>query len=128
MKKIVMGIIVLTIALTWCSTEHNFMNVDNPNAKDDLKNTIWSWNLQKINTDNIIPDSLSWKRNDAKWYANKYYEDTLEDYVDAAKDWLSWTSQKLKWYYNSWVDQLNWIITESVNGLISGELNKIKVK
>ena len=104
------------------------MDVDNPDAKDDFKKVVWSWGLPKINADDIIPSNLSWKRNDAKWYANKYYKDSLEGYVDTAKDWLSWTSQKLKWYYNSWVDQLNWIITESVNWVISGELNKIKAK
>ena len=104
------------------------MDVDNSNAKNDLKNMIWSWNLPKIDTKNIVPDSLSWKRNEVKLYANKYYEDTLEGYVDVAKDWLSWAKENLKWYYNSWVDQLNWIITDSISWIISWELNKIKVK
>lgn len=129
MKKIlIMGIVFLTVALMWCSINHNFMDVDNSNAKDDLKNVIWSWNIPKINTDDIIPDSLSWKRNDAKWYANKYYEDNLHEYVDIAKDWISWAKENLKWYYNSWVDQLNWVITDSISWMISWELNKIKVK
>ena len=104
------------------------MDVDNSNAKEDLKNLIWSWNIPKVDKKNIIPDSLSWKRDSAKWYANKYYEDTLEGYVDIAKDWLSWAKENLKWYYNSWVDQLNWIITDSISWMISWELNKIKVK
>lgn len=129
MKKIIIiSIIFFTTTLMWCNVNHNFMDVDNSNAKDDLKNMIWSWNLPKIDTKNVVPDSLSWKRNDAKWYANKYYEDTLEGYVDIAKDWFSWAKENLKWYYNSWVDQLNWIITDSINWIISWELNKIKVK
>ena len=120
--------ISIVFILTWCGNNYNFMDVDNPNAKNDIKNVIWSWKIPRINADDIIPDSLSWKRNDAKWYANKYYEDTLEEYVDIAKDWLSWAKESLKWYYNSWVDQLNWIITDSVSWMISWELNKIKVK
>lgn len=116
------------ILLTWCEINHNFMDVDNTNAREDLQNIIWSWNIPKINTKDIIPDNLSWTLNNAKWYANKYYEDTIEWYVDIAKKWLSWTTQKLKWYYNEWVDQLNWVISEKVNQAISWELNKLKLK
>ena len=105
----------------------SFMDVNNPNAADDLKNLIWSWNIPKINTDEIVPDSLSWARNDAKWYANKYYEETLEEYVDKAKQWLSGAKETIKWYYNSWVDELNQVITDKVNWAISGELNKLKM-
>ena len=104
------------------------MDVDNPNAKEDLKYYIWSWNIPKISSDDIIPDSLSWVRKDAKWYANKYYDDTLEGYVDVAKQWLSWTVQELKWYYNSWVDHLHGVITDKVNEAISGEINKFKIQ
>lgn len=104
------------------------MDVENVNSKEDFQNLIWSWRIQKIDTKNIIPDSLSWKRNDAKWYANKYYDDTLQEYVNAAKSWLSWAKETMKWYYNSWVDQLNTAITDRVNETISWELNKFKIK
>jgi hypothetical protein len=103
------------------------MDVDNPNAKDDLKYYIWSWNIPKINGDNLVPDNLSWVRKDTIWYANEYYEDNLKEYVDVAKEWLSWAVQELKWYYNSWVDELNQVITDKVNWAISGELNKLKM-
>ena len=129
MKKITLFFVLLSVFLIWwCDTNHNFMDVDNPNAKKDLKDLIWSWDVPKIDTKNIVPDSLSWKRNDAKWYANKYYDDTLHEYVDIAKEWLSWAKQNLKWYYNSWVDELNEAITNKVNWAISWELNKFKIK
>lgn len=104
------------------------MDIDNPNAKDDLQNLIGDRNLKKIDTKSIVPDNLSWTLDNAKAYANKYYEESLEWYVDSAKQWLSWTTQKLKWYYNSWVDQLNNSITNKVNWTISWELNKLKLK
>ena len=104
------------------------MDVDNPNAKENLINLVWSWNIPKFNTDNIIPENLSWTWDAAKWYANRYYEDALEGYVNVAKDWLSWATQTLKWFYNEWVDQLNWVISDKVNWVISWELNKIKLK
>ena len=104
------------------------MDVDNPNAKEDLMNLIWTWNIPKINTENIIPDSLSWTREDVKWYANKYYEDSLEEYVDKAKEWLWWVKENLKWYYNEWVDELNKMVSDKVNSAVSGELNKFKIQ
>ena len=104
------------------------MDVDNPNARDDIQYLIWSWNLKNIDTKNIMTNNLSWAMGTAKEYANKYYDDTLQWYVDTAKQWLSWTTQKLKWYYNSWVDQLNNTITDKVNWTISWELNKLKLK
>lgn len=114
--------------MSWCSIGHNFMDVDNPNAKEDLKYYIWSWNIPKINTDGLIPDSLSWVWNDAKWYANQYIEDNLQEYIDVAKEWLSWAKESLKWYYNSWVDELNKMVNDKVSGVISWEFNKIKIK
>jgi len=104
------------------------MDVDNPNAREDLMDLIWTWNIPQIKTGSIIPDSLSWTRKDVKWYANKYYEDTLEEYVDKAKDWLSWAKETVKWYYNHSVDELNKMISDKVNWVISGELNKFKIK
>ena len=127
-KMIILGIFSVILVMAWCDMSHNFMDVDNPNAKEDLKYYIWSWNLPKINTDNIIPDSMSWVRKDAKWYANQYYEDNLEEYVDIAKEWLSWAKESLKWYYNEWVDELNRMVNDKVSGAISWELNKFKVK
>ena len=129
MKKILLLWAVISIALlTWCDKSHNFMDVDNPNAKEDLINFIWTWNIPKIRTWNIIPDNLSWTREDVKWYANKYYEDTLQDYVGVAKEWLSWVKEDLKWYYNDWVDELHQMISDKVNSAISWELNKFKIK
>ena len=129
MKKIgLLGALLLITFVTWCDIDHNFMDVDNPNAKDDLKYYIWSWNIPKINADNIIPDSLSWARKDAKWYTNKYYEDNLQEYVDVAKQWLSWVTETMKWYYNDWVDELNKMVNDKVSGAISWELNKFKIK
>jgi hypothetical protein len=129
MKKIVLLWIILSFAIiSWCDKSHNFMDVDNPNAKEDLKNFIWSWNIPQINTDEIIPDSLSWVRKDAKWYANKIYEENLEEYVDKAKVWLSWATQTLKWFYNDKVDEVNGVISDKVNWAISSELDKIKIK
>lgn len=104
------------------------MDVDNPNAKEELQNIIWTWNAPKVDTTNIVPDVLSWKRNDAKWYANKYYEDTLQEYVEIAKDGLSWARENVKWFYNDWVDNLNEMISDKVNWAISWELNKFKIK
>ena len=129
MKKLALfwGMLLITI-LTWCDLNHNFMDVDNPNAKEDLKYYIWSGNIPRINTEEFIPESLSWARKDAKWYANKYYEDTLEEYVNVAKDWLSWAKENLKWYYNNWVDELNKMVSDKVNWAISWELNKFKIK
>ena len=128
MKNLVfLGLFALVVLLTWCGS-HNFMDVDNSNAKEDLKNLIWSWNIPQINADDIIPDSLSGVWDTAKWYVNSYYEDTLHEYVDVAKEWISGAVQNLKWYYNSWVEELNWIITDKVNWVISEELDKIKIK
>ena len=104
------------------------MDIDNPDAKDDLKNLIWSWNIPNINANNLIPDSLSWTRNDARWYANKYYEDTLEEYVDIAKEWLSWVKENIKWFYNDSVDELWNTVTNEINTKIVEWLDKIKVK
>jgi hypothetical protein len=133
MKKLAfLWLISWVIIISWCSIGHNFMDVDNPNAKDDLKYYIWSGNFPKINTDNIIPDSLSWARNDAKWYASKYYEENLgeylDEYVDMAKEWLSWAKESLKWYYNDGVDELNKMVNDKVSGVISWEFNKFKIK
>ncbi len=129
MKKItLLCMLSILVILAWCKIGHNFMDVDNPDAKDDLKYYIWNWDIPQIKTKDIIPDSLSWARNDAKWYANQYYEDNLEEYVDVAKQWLSWAVQDLKWYYNDWVDELNKMVTDKVNGTISWELNKFKIK
>ena len=126
MKRfIVFGLFILVVCVAWCGIQHNFMDVDNTNAEDDLKYYIWNWNTSEINSG---IDGLSWARNSAKWYADKYYEDNLKWYVDSAKEWLSWTIKELKWYYNSGVDQLNWVITDKVNGAISWELNKFKIK
>jgi len=129
MKRIsLLWLIWIVAFMSWCSIEHNFMDVDNPNAKEDLKYYIWSGNIPKIKTEEIIPEGLSWARKDAKWYANKYYEDTLEEYVNVAKDWLSWAKENLKWYYNNWVDELNKMVSDKVNWAISWELNKFKIK
>lgn len=128
MGKIILLWLILLIILAWCDTNHNFMDVDNPNAKEDLKHYVSYWELPQINPDDIIPESLSWVREDAKWYANQYYDDVLGEYVDIAKQWLSWAKENLKWYYNSWVDELNKMIREKVNETISWELNKFKIK
>ena len=104
------------------------MDIDNPNAKEDLQHYVSDVKIPKINTDDVIRETLSWARNDAKWYINQYYDDTLHEYVDIAKQWLSWAVNDMKWYYNSWVDQLNEIISDKVNSAISGELNKFKIK
>lgn len=129
MKKLLFfSILIMPIITTWCDIDHNFMDVDNPNAKEDLKYYIWSWNIPDINIDELIPESLSWTRNDAKWQVNKIYGENLRWYVDIAKDWLSGAVQELKWYYNSWVDELNSIIIDKVSESISEELNKFKIK
>ena len=129
MKKILFcSMIFAMFILAWCDKSHNFMDVDNPNAKKDLINLIWTWYIPKINTDNIIPESLSWTRDTAKWYANKYYEDTFGEYVDKAKDGLSWAKETVKWFYNDSVDDLNQMISDKVNSTISWELNKFKIK
>ena len=129
MKKITfLWIILSIILLTWCDRSHNFMDVDNANAKEDLQNLIWSWNIPKINTNDIVPGSLSWKWNDAKWYAEKYYSGKVEWYVDKAKEWISWATETLKWFYNDSVDDLNGMISNKVNWAISWELNKFKIK
>ena len=108
MKKLLFfSILIMSIITTWCDIDHNFMDVDNPNAKEDLKYYIWSWNIPDINIDELIPESLSWTRNDAKWQVNKIYGENLRWYVDIAKDWLSGAVQELKWYYNSWRIKFN---------------------
>ena len=127
-KIVIFALLVFVSCLVWCDKTHNFMDVDNPNAKDDLKYYIWSWSGSKINGDDLVPDSLSWVRKDTKWYANEYYEDNLKEYVDVAKEWLSWAVQELKWYYNSWVDELKWVITNKTSEAISWEMNKFKIK
>ena len=128
MKKIaLLSILAMFIIVAWCDIDHNFMDVNNPNAKEDLKIFIWSWNFSEINVDELIPESLSWTRNDTKWQANEIYEKKLKWYVDVAKRWLSWAVQELKWYYN-WVDELNWVINEKVSWIISWELNKFKIR
>jgi hypothetical protein len=123
----VIWVVLFAFIASWCDKSHNFMDIDNPNAKKDLQHYVSDW-LPKINTDDLVPDSLSWTRNDARWYANKYYEDTLQEYVDVAKQWLSWAIQDVKWYYNSWIDELNKMVSDKVNSTISGELNKFKIK
>ena len=103
------------------------MDVDNPNAKEDLKYYIWSWSFYKINKEDIIPEGLSWSRDNVKWYVDQYYNDTVEEYVNQAKQWLSWAVQNLKDYYNNWVDQITNTINDKVTWAISGEMNKIKL-
>ncbi len=105
------------------------MDIDNPNAKEDFKALFWSWGTSgsSIIPKDIIPDSLSWSRENVKWYAGKYYDDTVWEYVDKAKDSLSWAVKSLKDYYNSWVDQITNTINDKVTWAISGELNKIKL-
>ena len=127
MKKIVL-LVLMVAFLSGCDTSHNFMDPDKPNVREDIKYYFSGSKLPKINTDNIIPDSLSWTLKEAKWYANKYYEDTLEEYVDIAKEWLSWARENLKWYYNEWVDELNKRVSDKVSWAISWELNKFKIK
>ena len=129
MKNLVIIVLfTLMTCLVWCDKSHNFMDVDNPDAKNDLKYYIWTWNIPEINTEDLVPDSLSWVWNDTKWYVNKVYENNLEWYVDIAKQWLSWAVQELKWYYNSWVDELKWVIIDKASWVISWELNKFKIK
>jgi hypothetical protein len=129
MKKLsIIALFLWLIFVAWCDQSHNFMDVDNPHAKEDLMNLIWTWNIPNINTDNIIPDSLSWTREDVKWFANKQMEGTLGEYVDKAKDGLSWAKETVKWFYNDSVDDLNQMISEKVNWVISWELNKFKIK
>ena len=128
MKKL--GFLVVLFAgifLAGCEESLKFMDVDNPDAAQDLKNLVQSGNLPKIDTDKIIPDALSWTRDNAKWYVNQYYEDSVEKYVDKAKDSLSWAKETLKWYYNSGVDELNQMISDKVNSAVSWELNKLKI-
>ena len=103
------------------------MDVDNPNAKEDFKALFGSWKNSNIVPKDIIPESLSWSWENVKWYAGKYYNDTMGDYVDKAKDSLSWVVKNLKDYYNSWVDQITNTISDKVTWAISGELNKIKL-
>jgi hypothetical protein len=102
------------------------MDVDNPNPKWDFEYYFWSWKIPEV--DGLIPQNLSWARKDAKWYADKYYQDNLEEYVDMTKEWLSWAKESLKWYYNNWVDELNKMVSDKVNWAISWELNKFKIK
>lgn len=110
------------VFIMWCDGEHNFMDVDNPNAKDDLMNMIWSGNIPQINSDDL------WTWRDVKWYANKYLEGSMSGYVDKAKEWWSWAKETFKWYYNDWVDELNQMVSDKVNQAISWELNKFKIK
>ena len=129
MKKIIfLWITTAMVFMIWCDNSHNFMDINNPSAKEDLQHYVSDVKLPKINADNVIPDGLTWTRETAKWYANKYYEDNLEEYVDIAKDWLSWAKENLKWYYNNWVDEINWAINKKINWAISWELNKFKLK
>lgn len=104
------------------------MDVDNPNAKDDLKNIIWSWNIPQINSDDLGSGSLSWTRGTVRWYANKYYEDSMSGYVDKAKEWLSGARETVKWYYNDWVDEITRMVNDKVTWAISWELNKFKIQ
>lgn len=98
------------------------MDVDNPNAKEDLMNVIWSWNIPQINSDG------SWTRNSVKWYANKYLEGSMSGYVDKAKEWLSGAKETVKWYYNDWVDEVTRMVNDKVTWAISWELNKFKIQ
>lgn len=132
MKKIVLlSIFSVVIALSWCDNSHNFMDVDNENAKEDLKSLIKSKEIDipslNVNVEEILPESLSWTWQDAKWYVNKYIDDSMQPYVDKAKEWINGVKESLKWYYNDWVDELNWMISEKVNSAISWELSKFKI-
>lgn len=132
MKKIVLlSIFSVAIILSWCDNSHNFMDVDNENAKEDLKSLIKSKEIDipslNVNVEDILPESLSWTWQDAKWYVNKYIDDSMQPYVDKAKEWINWVKESLKWYYNDWVDELNWLISEKVNSAISWELSKFKI-
>lgn len=129
MKKIVIwSLLMWFIVIAWCDGERNFMDVDNPNAKDDFMNMIWSDNIPKIKSWGYMPDGLSWTRSNVKWYANKYYEGSMSGYVDKAKEGLSWARETFKWYYNDWVDELNQIVSDKVNQAISWEFSKFKIK
>ena len=127
-KLIILPILLITVViLTWCDKSHNFMNIDNPNAKEDFKALFGTWKTWNIIPKEIIPDSLSWSWENVKWYAEKYYNDTVDEYVDKAKNSLSWAVKSLKDYYNSWVDQITNNINDKVTWAISWELNKIKL-
>ena len=83
-----------------------------------LNTNKWSW---------IVDDDLSWVRATVKWYAHDYYEDTMAEYVDKAKEWLSWTMQNFKNHYNNWVDNLTHSINDAISGSVTEKMNTLKM-
>lgn len=125
--KFFIAIIIVIVLVLWIiKIKDNYSNIiSTKNLKEELNDVVQ--NLWWINTWDI-QKNLSWKLEEAKWYAEQYYNDKLKDYVDKAKEGVSWAVESAKWYYNQWVDDLWETITNKINTKVVEELDKIKVK
>lgn len=127
--KLLIAIIII-IALVVCVVKIKNMFSVIPNSKD-----LWEWVNSLIKNIDIrwinswdIQNGLSWKMDEAKWFAEQYYNDVLKGYVDKTKEWISGAVENAKWYYNKWVDDLWNTITNEINNKVVEWLDKIKVK
>ena len=133
MKKILLSIVWIPcmLLLAWCDfmvPQDNWGNAFSW-VWDTIDQIKWSLTWVKINTEMLswtIKDD-SWVRSTVKWYAQEYYDDSLSEYVDKAKQELSWTMNNLKNQYNSWVDSLTNTINDAISGSITQKMNILKM-
>ena len=128
LKFLIAVLIIIAMVLCIIKIRNSFYNIPNTkDLKDWVNSVMQNIDIKRINS-GVIQNSLSWKMNEAKWFAEQYYNDVLKDYVDKTKEWISGAAENAKWYYNQWVDNLWNTITNEINTKIVEWLDKIKVK
>lgn len=127
LKILIIIIIIVAIVFWIIQIKNSISNISkNKIINEWINSVINNIDVKWINS-GTIQNSLSWKIDEAKWYAEQYYNEVLKDYVDKTKDWISWAIEDAKWYYNQWVDELWNAITNEINSKIVEWLDKIKI-
>ena len=124
MKNFVIPVILaMILIISGCSLWLPFYD-DEPKIAEKfssiLSNINWIWK-------DIISQNLSWKLETIKDYAQEYYTDVMQEYLDKAKSDLSWSINDLKIKYNEWIDDLSNTINDKITTNITDELNKLKL-
>lgn len=130
MKRLFIVTLLLTLCvLWWCDTQNNIMKPWTSTSVDTFNEITktFSWDFTWLNFD-VNASNLSWTWNAVKGYAQEYYNDTLSEYVDKAKEWFSWAIQNLKSQYNESVDSLTHIINDKISDSVTEKMDTLKIK
>lgn len=122
--------ITIIVAIVFCiiKIKNIFSSIpDTSDLTEWVNSMIKNIDIKWINSGSI-QNGLSGTIDDAKWFAEQYYNDVLKDYVDKTKEGVSWAVENVKTYYNQWIDDLWDTITNEVNTKIVEWLDKIKAK